>query len=130
MMEFGENDYKYILQEFSKTMIGARYTYSEIMAAERAPFKFQTIIDRLILPYADPDMMIGDHILHMDKADKNYRIYENLKIKIRCCVPDGDGYKTKDFRINEITGLEESVKDTLVVQEIAFSNLALMGFKL
>ena len=60
-MEFGENDYKYILQEFSKTMIGARYTYSEIMAAERAPFKFQTIIDRLILPYADPDMMIGGH---------------------------------------------------------------------
>ena len=130
MMEFGENDYKYILQEFSKTMIGARYTYSEIMAAERAPFKFQTIIDRLILPYADPDMMIGDHILHMDKDDKNYRIYENLKIIIRCCVPDGDGYKTKDFRIKEITGLEESVKDTLVVQEIAFSNLALMGFKL
>ena len=129
-MEFGENDYKYILQEFSKTMIGARYTYSEIMAAERAPFKFQTIIDRLILPYADPDMMIGDHILRMDKDDKNYRIYENLKIKIRCCVPDGDGYKTKDFKINEITGLEESVKDTLVVQEIAFSNLALMGFKL
>ncbi len=129
-MEFGENDYKYILQEFSKTMIGARYTYSEIMAAERAPFKFQTIIDRLILPYADPDMMIGDHILRMDKDDKNYRIYENLKIKIRCCVPDGDGYKTKDFKIDEITGLEESVKDTLVVQEIAFSNLALMGFKL
>ena len=129
-MEFGENDYKYILQEFSKTMIGARYTYSEIMAAERAPFKFQTIIDRLILPYADPDMMIGDHILRMDKDDKNYRIYENLKIKIRCCVPDGDGYKTKDFKINEITRLEESVKDTLVVQEIAFSNLALMGFKL
>ncbi len=129
-MEFGENDYKYILQEFSKTMIGARYTYAEIMAAERAPFKFQTIIDRLILPYADPDMMIGEHILNMARDDKNYRIYENLKIKIRCCVPEGDGYRTKDFRLNELNNLDESVKGTIVVQEIAFSNLALMGFKL
>ena len=44
-----DQDFKYILQDLSKTMIGARFTYSELMEQERVPFKFQTIIDRLIL---------------------------------------------------------------------------------
>jgi hypothetical protein len=59
MMTETDTDFKFVIQEFSKTMIGARYTYRELMSAERVPFKFQTIVQRLIIPYADENMMIG-----------------------------------------------------------------------
>ena len=60
-----DQDFKYILQDLSKTMIGARFTYSELMEHERVPFKFQTIIDRLIMPILNEDMEIGAHILQL-----------------------------------------------------------------
>lgn len=130
MENFNENDYKYVIQEVSKTMIGARYTFAEIMECERVPFKFQTIVDRLILPYSDPDRMIGDELLKLKKGDKNYRIFENLKVKISSYVKAGDGYKEKSYRIDELCGLDDESKADMMVHEVSISNLALMAFKM
>ena len=110
-LQFGENDYKYVIQEFSKTMIGARYTYREILSAERVPFKFQTIVDRLIVPYADMDMMLGDHLLNMTADDKNKRIFENLKAKLRISIPQADGsYTTKDMPLGALIAIDPDTK--------------------
>ena len=38
MMNERDDDFKYVLQEFSRTMIGAKYTYGELLNAERLPF--------------------------------------------------------------------------------------------
>ena len=91
MMNTTDNDFKYILQEFSRTMIGARYSYGELLGAERLPFKFQTIIDRLILPYADSDMTIEEHLKGLTKEDKNFRIFDNLKLKVKYYLPAENG---------------------------------------
>ncbi len=125
-----DNDYKYVIQEVSKTMIGARYTFAEIMENDRVPFKFQTIIDRLILEYSEPDRMIGEELMRLKKGDKNYRIFENLKVKIACYVKDKDGYKDKSFRIEELSSLDEETKKELMVHEVTISNLALMAFRM
>ena len=130
-LQFGENDYKYVIQEFSKTMIGARYTYREILSAERVPFKFQTIVDRLIVPYADIDMMLGDHLLNMTADDKNKRIFENLKAKLRISIPQADGsYTTKDMSLGALIAIDPEEKKDFFIQEMIISNLALFGFKL
>ncbi len=131
MMNERDDDFKYVLQEFSRTMIGAKYTYGELLNAERLPFKFQTIVDRLILPYADPDMTIEDHLLSITKEDKNFRIFDNLKLKIKYFMPaPKGGFKEYTDEIKEFIKKRENWTEGCMVQEIIISNLALMGFKL
>ena len=129
MRELAEDDYKYVLQEFSRTMIGARFTYGELLYEERVPFKFQTIIDRLIRPFADTDMRIGEHIFGLTPEDKNYRIYDNLNVRLRASIPCKDGsFKVRDLKLEELLELQDN--EDIFVQEVVISNLALMGFKL
>ncbi len=127
-----QDDFKYVLQEFSRTMIGAKYTYAELLNAERVPFKFQTIIDRLILPYADADRTLEEHLLSMTAEDKNYRIFDNLKLKIKYYMPsEKGGYKEYTDDIKTFVEKRKKLKDgNITIQEIILSNLALMGFKL
>ncbi len=126
-----DQDFKYILQDLSKTMIGARFTYSELMEQERVPFKFQTIIDRLIMPILQEDMEIGAHMLLLNKADKNYRIYENLKVKIRYYAPKKNGgFESKTVSLADFVKAAEHWDERAMVHEIILSNLALMSFKM
>ena len=126
-----DDDFKYILQEFSRTMIGAKYTYGELLNAERIPFKLQTIIDRLILPYADPDMSVEEHLLTITKEDKNFRIFDNLKLKIKYFMPQPKGgFKEYTDDIKDFLKNRENWSEGCMIQEIIVSNLALMGFKL
>lgn len=126
-----DQDFKYILQDLSKTMIGARFTYSELMEQERVPFKFQTIIDRLIMPILEEDMEIGEHMLRLTKADKNYRIYENLKVKIRYYAPKKNGgFESKTVSLADFVKAAEQWDERAMVHEIILSNLALMSFKM
>ena len=125
------NDYKYILQEFSRTMIGVKYSYAELMGAERLPFKFQTIIDRLIIPYADPSLTLEEHLLQMTKDDKNFRIYENLKTKVKYYLPQKKGgYKEYNEDIKKFVENERRNCEGIKLSEVIISNMALMGFKL
>ena len=131
MMNTGDNDFKYILQEFSRTMIGARYSYGELLGAERLPFKFQTIIDRLILPYADSDMTLEEHLKSLTKEDKNFRIFENLKLKVKYYLPgENGGYKEHTEDVKSFVESQKGLSEGIVISEIILSNLALMGFKL
>ncbi len=130
MENSNDNDYKYVIQEVSKTMIGARFTFAEIMDCERVPFKFQTIVDRLILEYSEADRMIGDELMKLKKTDKNYRIFENLKLKVSCYVKEGKAYKERVFKMDELAGLDEEKKKDMMVHEVIISNLALMAFKM
>ena len=126
-----EDDYKYVLQDLRETCIGARYRYDELLSAERVPFKFQTIVDRLILPYADPALTIGEHLLTMTPEDKNYRIYDSLKACVRYYEPKkGGGYAQKKKKLKDFVKDEARKSGELVIQEVIISNLALMGFKL
>ena len=129
-MDINDNDYKYVIQEVSKTMIGARYSFAEIMECDRVPFKFQTIVDRLILEYSEPERTIGDEIMGLTKKDKNFRIFENLKVRVACYVKAGDGFKDKSFKLDELAGLGAEEKKEMMVHEVTISNLALMAFRM
>ncbi len=126
-------DFKYVLQEMSRTMIGARFTYGELLQEERVPFKFQTIVDRLILPYVDADREVGEHILSLTPEDKNTRIYAELKLKVKYFAPSPKGgFKEYVVPLKElmerkaVSGMPEGT----FVQEIILSNLALLAFKM
>ena len=127
-----ENDFKYVLREVSRTTIGARFRYEELLDDENVPFKLRLIIDRLILPYADAAQTIGEHLLALHTEDPNFRIYRQLKAKIKYFVQKpGGGYTEKTSGIEELVKFAPAqAEETLFVQEVIISNLALMGIHL
>ncbi|MCR4643048.1 MAG: hypothetical protein K5697_13605 [Lachnospiraceae bacterium] len=126
-----EDDYKFVLQDLRETCIGARYSYEELMGAERVPFKFQTIIERLILPVADASQTLGGHMLAITPKDPCYRIYDSLKAAVRYFVPKPDGgFKEKKAKLSAFVKSTDRELEGMLIQEVIISNLALMGFKL
>lgn len=127
-----DNDFKYVLQEVSRTTIGARFTYAELIDHEHVPFKLRLIAERLILPYCDPGMTLGEHLLKLTPEDPSFRIYRQLKAKIKYFVPaKKGGYTEKISGITELKQTLDAMPDQRpVVQEIIVSNLALMGIHL
>ncbi len=127
-----DNDYKHVIREMSKTMIGARFSYGEVVANERIPFKFQTIVDRYILPYEDANETIAEHMKKMTPDDKNYRVYEALRTNIRFYRPKtkGSGYEEVVYPVNEFVANHSGEQEKILIQEIVISNLALTAFKI
>lgn len=125
-----ENDFKYVLQDFSSITLGARYSYQEIMENERVPFKLQSIVERYILPHiTDPSIEIGRHVLSLSKEDPCYRIYENLKLKVKYFEPrEKGGFQEKKAKLEGFLEVAGVWKEDYMIQEITFSNLAVMAF--
>lgn len=129
-----ENDFKYVLHDFSSIALGARYSYTEIMENERVPFKLQSIMERYILPHtADPSQEIGSHILTITKENPCFRIYQNLKLKIKYYEPrknKSGGYVEKKAGIEDFLSVSAEWDERYMMQEVIFSNLAVMAFHL
>ncbi|MDE6714360.1 MAG: hypothetical protein K2K20_11555 [Lachnospiraceae bacterium] len=125
-----ENDFKYVLQDFSSITLGARYSYQEIMENERVPFKLQSIVERYILPHiTDPSIEIGRHVLSLTKEDPCYRIYENLKLRIKYFEPrEKGGFQEKRAKLEGFLKVAGVWKEDYMIQEITFSNLAVLAF--
>lgn len=125
-----DDDFKYVLQDFSSITLGARYSYQEIMESRRVPFKLQSIVERYILPHvADPDIEIGQHMLSLTKDDPCFRIYENLKLKVKYFEPrKKGGFQEKKAKLEEFMETAGTWEERYMIQEITVSNLAVMAF--
>lgn len=128
--DMNENDFKYVLQDFSSITLGARYSYQEIMESQRVPFKLQSIVERYILPHVtDTSIEIGRHVLSLTKEDPCYRIYENIKMKVKYFEPrEKGGYQEKKAKLEEFIKAAGAWEEGCMIQEITFSNLAVMAF--
>lgn len=125
-----DDDFKYVLQDFSSITLGARYSYQEIMESRRVPFKLQSIVERYILPHvADPDIEIGQHMLSLTKDDPCFRIYEDLKLKVKYFEPrKKGGFQEKKAKLEEFMEIAGTWEEGYMIQEITVSNLAVMAF--
>ena len=128
-----DNDFKYVLHDFSSIALGARYSFVEIMESERVPFKLQSIMERYILPHVtDPSQEIGNHILTITKENPCFRIYQNLKLKIKYFEPrknkSSGGFVEKKAGIEEFLTISGQWDERYMIQELSFSNLAVMAF--
>lgn len=130
-----QDDFKYVLQDFSNTTLGARFSYCEVMENDRVPFKLQSIIEKYIFPYLDtPDMEIGKHVTRVKKDNPCFRIFQNLKLKIKYFEPKKDkngnpigGYCERKVTFEQLV-LNDSDLTDCMIQELIFSNLAIMAF--
>ena len=137
MMTAGnENDFKFVMQNFSDIFIGLRLTYSELGDAEDTPQKLKTAVFMYILAEAGEDIRICDHLLTIDEKSKTYDVFARLKGKFRVMLPvqitDRKGnvkteYREKILTIQQLVGDEELKKQINpdYMMEYKFSKLHL-----
>lgn len=116
-----ENDFKFVMQNFSDIFIGLRQTYGELADAEDTPQKLKTAIYMYIMAEAGENIRICDHILTIDEECKTYDVFSRLKGKFKVMVPveitDRKGKTRTEYREKNLT-IKELVEDAELKMQI------------
>ncbi len=130
-----EDDFKYYMQDIERYYFGARYNYNELLNNEMVPFKFKTIITKYIKDDIDYDTTLESHLYYLDQTKYDYRIYKQLKARVRVSQyknPDNQskGFKEKVYTIEQLSKIspEEKTRQGILIRELILSKLALFGF--
>ncbi len=130
-----EEDFKYCMQDMERDYFGARYTYQELMQNELVPFKFKTIIERYLVRDIDRDTSLESHFYHMTKENPEYRVYRQLKARVRVTQiknrkSSQTEYTEKVYTLEQLTALsqEKKLEKGIAIREIILSKLALFAF--
>ena len=132
-------DYKYCMQDIGTVYIGTKFTFQELLDSDTVPFKFQLVVERYIMPEADLEDSLETHLYYLTEKSFLVRIYEQLKMKVKINIIEEKKsltgkskreYTTKVVPIRVLAQMSVADKEAagVVVQEMAISKLALMGF--
>lgn len=133
-------DYKYVMGDTGNVYLGAKYTYGELLQNEDVPFKIRAIVERYILPQADPATSLESEFYYMNSDSFAYRTYRQLKVKVKYSrLAEKKSFFTgekKKVYTTEIMDIEDFAKipparkqaQGILVQEIIVSKLAMMVF--
>ena len=55
-------DYKYSVQDTGRIYVGCKYTFGEFLEEEEILFKFRLVMQKYILPEADPEDTLETHL--------------------------------------------------------------------
>ena len=133
----GDNDFKYVLQDFGNYYIGARWTYGEMLTNEDMPFKWKAVVRHYLLKDVAVDTTLESHIFFMDETDFACQTLKELRVKFKMNVwMPADArhkqgrYESREYKIEEIVGSRElhEKMDTIIVEEMRLSKLALLTF--
>ena len=91
-----DNDFKYVLQDFSNIYIGARSSYGELAENEDLPHKLREVIVRIFLTETAEDTTPENHLFYLTKDSASYRALKKMKARFRMSVwEEADGKKRK-----------------------------------
>lgn len=132
-------DYKYNLQDVGRLYVGCKYTFAELIEEEDILFKFRMLMQRYILPEADPEDTLETHLYYLDPKSFCVKIYSQVKARVRVNVIEekksllGKSRREYVTRILDVAKLAEMTKEEkeacgLAVQELSVSKLALAAF--
>lgn len=130
-----DNDFKYVLQDFSNIYIGARSSYGELAENEDLPHKLREVIVRIFLTETAEDTTPENHLFYLTKDSASYRALKKMKARFRMSVweeADGkkrkkSGYVNREYGLDEIvdSGELHAQKDSIIVEEMHISKLGL-----
>lgn len=130
-----ENDFKYYMQDIERYYFGARYSYSELLNNEMVPFKYKTIITKYLKDEVEYETTLESHLYYMNSEGFDYRIYKQLRSRVRTSIYKDPakrekGFKEKVYTIEQLVKLDKEEKERLgiIVRELIVSKLALFGF--
>jgi len=82
-MELNDEDYKYVIQDFSNVYFGARMTYQDLADREGVPGKIKDAVFRVFIKEITPETTIGEHMLTLKDDSMSYLAYHQLKVMIK-----------------------------------------------
>ena len=130
-----EDDFKYYMQDIERYYFGARYNYNELLNNEMVPFKFKTIISKYIKDEVDLDTSLESHLYYIDKDSFDYKLYRQLRLRIRTSqykdpLNHEKGFKEKVYTIEQLVKMNKNEKEEkgIIIRELIISKLALFGF--
>ena len=125
-------DFKYVMADLSRILIGTRYTYEELARSEDLSFKLRMIIRQWILQDVTPETTLESHLYYMETSEISYEVLCQLKARVRVHYPVRKGgsviYREKILKIQELAALSpaEKKRQDLRLAELQLSKLALM----
>lgn len=137
MTTLNENDYKYVIEDFSNYYIGARLSYQELADNGNTPGRLKDAVYRIFFKETDPSMTIGEHLRGLGDASVCRMAFSQLHIRIKVTAlvqkEDKKGnlkeiYETKDYSLDEFLKQEEIKEnpEQYLIQEICFKKRHLM----
>ena len=130
-----EDDFKYYMQDIERYYFGARYNYNELLNNDLVPFKFKTVITKYLKDDIELDTSLESHLYFMTNENYDYRVYKQLKARIRVSeYKNGNdpskGFKEKIYKIEELVRLKAQEKEEkgIIIRELILSKLALFAF--
>ena len=131
-------DFKYSMQDTNRVYVGCKYTFEELLDEEDLLFKFRLVVERYILPEADPGDTLESHLYYLGPDSFTVKLYKRLKARVRVGVIEekkslfgksGKQYVSKTLTIDELVNIPPARKQQqgMVVQELSVSKLALMS---
>ncbi|MCM1187883.1 MAG: hypothetical protein NC541_01125 [bacterium] len=131
-------DFKYSMQDTGRLYVGCKYTFAELLEEDDILFKFRMLVQKYILPEADPEDTLETHLYYLDPKSFCVKIYTQMKARVRVNVIEEKRslfgksrkeYVTRVFDVAKLAGMTREEKEAcgLVVQELSVSKLALTG---
>lgn len=132
-------DNKYSMQDTTTLYVGTKYTMGELLEEEDISFKFRLIVERYILPEADPGDTLETHLYYLKPESFVVKIYKQIKAKVKVNIIEekksitgrqNRRYVTKILTVEQLAAMTPERKEAqgVVVQELSMSKLALMTF--
>lgn len=132
-------DNKYSMQDTGSLYIGTKYTLEELTQEEDILFKFRLIVERYILPQANPQDTLESHLYYLSPESFSVKIYKQIKARVKINIIEEKKtltgrvkkqYATRILSVEELAGLsaEEKEERGVVVQELIVSKLAMAAF--
>ncbi len=128
-------DFKYHLQDTGRIYVGCKYTFQELTEVEDLLFKFRIVMERYVMPDADPEDTLETHLYYLPEKSPAVKVYRQLKARVKVnLIQEKKGIfgKGKRAYVTRVMPVEELVKippgkkeeQGLVVQELSVSKLA------
>lgn len=132
-----ENDFKYYMQDIERYYFGARYNYNELLGNEMVPFKFKTVISKYLKDDVDLDTSLESHLFYLTKDNFDYRVYKQLRARVRVSeyknkTDSSKGFREKIYTVEQLVKIkpDDKVSMGIIVRELIVSKLALFAFSI
>ena len=132
-------DFKYVLQDTGAYLLGAKFTYRDLLEHELVPFKYKAIIEHYLSKDTDLGTTLESQMYYMTTDDFSYKTYEQLKTKVKVFMlvqkkslfgKTKNTYEEKVMTLKEFCNMNLARKKAagVLVREVIISKLALMAF--
>ncbi len=135
-----ENDFQYVLQDFSNVYIGARLTYEKMTTMDDTPQRLSSAVFQYIYRDEKQNSRICDHLMEMDEKEMAFLIFKQLKAQVKIVRPEvkvdkkgneSISYKTETVNVTDFVQGKAAVKREEIsadaISEVTFRKLNLVA---